>query len=156
MHAAQTTHGISISVNLFAKFVFSKFHGDRPTSTVFSQCCRKTYWTDLVWFLRKILFVIPILKFKILYIMKVFFSVVSVIFFSLDVSWINLVPTSVISLGINKHFKIYRCIKDEELAVVILNLNNREEYVNLRSAMPDLPNLLDVVLVSVNSEHEVG
>ncbi len=27
---------------------FPKFNGDRATSTMFSQHCRKTYWTDLV------------------------------------------------------------------------------------------------------------
>ncbi len=27
---------------------FAKFHGNRATSTLFSHCCRKTYWTDLV------------------------------------------------------------------------------------------------------------
>ncbi len=27
---------------------FFKFHEDRTTSTTFLQCCRKTYWTDLL------------------------------------------------------------------------------------------------------------
>ncbi len=27
---------------------FPKFHEDHATSTMFSQRCRKTYWTDLV------------------------------------------------------------------------------------------------------------
>lgn len=40
--------------------------------------------------------------------------------------------------------------------IIIINLNNEEEYVNLNVSIPGLPSTMNVYIVSQNSEHNAG
>lgn len=43
----------------------------------------------------------------------------------------------------------------EEMFIIVINLNNQEEYINLNVSIPDVPETMNVFIPSSNSEYNV-
>ncbi|XP_065207098.1 maltase 1-like [Planococcus citri] len=53
-------------------------------------------------------------------------------------------------------FAFTRSLPEKNPYIIVLNLNNEQEYVNLIKSIPNLPNKLNLCLASGNSEHNPG